>query len=223
MARDDAVLDWFVDHRSAWTIDLARIISTIGSFLSLATLAVIVGLWVWRRGWSPILAVVPLASLIVASLTSTFAKSHYGRERPPVAVHATKVTLAAFPSGHSADSAAFFLAAAFVLALTVATRKWTKVALVAAGAIAAGLVGLSRLVLGVHWLSDVVAGWTLGTAVAVAFLTAAWWATTRSASPPVPHSPRREVTRSTCGTVPKRQEPRRRVRGAGPSGGDRAP
>lgn len=83
-----------------------------------------------------------------------------------------------FPSGHATDAAGFFLASAVVLALTVARRPLSQAALVAIGAALTGLVGVSRLVLGVHWLSDVVAGWALGTAIVHAVVATMWYAAT---------------------------------------------
>jgi undecaprenyl-diphosphatase len=93
------------------------------------------------------------------------------------------VTSPAFPSGHATDAAGFFLAAAFVLAITIAHRRRIQLLVVAAGVVLAALVGVSRLVLGVHWPSDVVAGWALGTAIAIAAVVIAWSATTRTAKP----------------------------------------
>ena len=175
-----SVLAWFVEHRTDWLINAARFVSTIGSFTSLALIATALGLWLWRaRGWSVGVAVAPLLSLVLASLASTNAKALFDRDRPPVAVHATTVTLAAFPSGHATDAAAFFLAAAFTLALTIAHFARVQVLLVATGLLLAGLVGVSRLVLGVHWLSDVVAGWALGSAMAITVVVALWYVTTR--------------------------------------------
>ena len=102
------------------------------------------------------------------------------RDRPPVSLHATAVTVAAFPSGHATHAAAFRpLAASFTLALTIAHRPRTQALLVVAGLFFAALVGLSRLVLCVHWLSDVVAGWALGSAAAIAVVVTFWYLTTR--------------------------------------------
>jgi undecaprenyl-diphosphatase len=179
VAHDEAVLTWFVDHRTDAWISAARFVSTIGGFTSLLIVGVLVGVWLRTRGWRLVLAFAPVVALLLGSLASTTAKAHYGRDRPPVAVQATKVTLAAFPSGHATDAASFFLAVSFVLALTIAARRYVKVLLGVGGVALAGLVGLSRLVLGVHWLSDVVAGWALGTTVAIAVVLALWYVATR--------------------------------------------
>lgn len=174
ISHDDAVLNWFVEHRTDGLISAAKLMSTLGSFVSLAIVAVLIGLWLWRRGWHFGLAVAPLTSLVFASLASTAFKALFDRPRPPVTVHATTVTLAAFPSGHATDAAAFFLAASLTLAITIARRRSTQVLLIGAGLLLTAVVGLSRLVLGVHWLSDVVAGWALGTAFAVTVVVTAW-------------------------------------------------
>jgi membrane-associated phospholipid phosphatase len=174
ISHDDAVLNWFVEHRTDALISAAKLMSRLGSFVSLAIVAVLIGLWLWRRGWHLGLAVAPLTSLVLASLASTAFKALFDRPRPPVTVHATTVTLAAFPSGHATDAAAFFLAASLTLAITIARRRSTQVLLIGAGLLLTAVVGLSRLVLGVHWLSDVVAGWALGTAFAVTVVVTAW-------------------------------------------------
>ena len=72
-----------------------------------------------------------------------------------------------FPSGHATDSTAFYLALALILALFVLRRPLARVLAVAAGLAVPFSVGLSRLVLGVHWPSDVLAGWALGTTAAL--------------------------------------------------------
>jgi undecaprenyl-diphosphatase len=126
ISRDQSVLAWFVEHRTDGLISAAKLVSTIGSFVSLAIVAMGIGVWLWRRGWSAGLALAPLVSLVLASLASDVAKALFDRDRPPVTVHATTVTLAAFPSGHATDAAAFFLAASLTLAITIAHRRSPK-------------------------------------------------------------------------------------------------
>ena len=182
VSHDQAVLTWFVDHRTQGLIHVAKVVSALGLFVSLAIMAAVLGLWLWRRRWRVALAAAPLVALVFASLASTTAKAVFGRARPPVTVHAEEVSLKAFPSGHATDAAAFFLSAAVVLAITVAHRRATQVGLVVTGAGLAALVGLSRLVLGVHWLSDVVAGWALGSAFALTIVATSWQLTTHGHS-----------------------------------------
>ncbi len=180
ISHDEAVLNWFVDHRTDWWIRLAKLVSTLGTYVSLAIVSALIGIWLWRRGSHVLLAAAPLVSISLASLASTVAKSVFERDRPPVDVHATHATLAAFPSGHATNGAAFGLAAGLTLALTVAHHRSSKALVVAAGLLFAALVGISRLVLAVHWLSDVVAGWALGSSVAIAIVVTAWYLTTRA-------------------------------------------
>ncbi len=133
ISHDEAVLAWFVEHRTDALISAAKVVSTIGSFVSLSIFGALLGLWLWRRGWHVALAVAPAASLVLASLASTASKALFDRERPPVVLHATTVTLAAFPSGHATDAAAFFLAASLTLAITIAHHRSTRALLVATG------------------------------------------------------------------------------------------
>ena len=189
ISHDETVLAWFVEHRTDALVSAAKVVSTLGGFVSLAIVGALLGLWLWRRGWHVALAAAPVVSLVLASLASTASKALFDRERPPVVLHATTVTLAAFPSGHATDAASFFVAASLTLAITIAHHRSTRALLVATGLFLAMLVGLSRLVLGVHWLSDVVAGWALGTAIAIAIVVTLWYLSSRrrdDPSAPVP-------------------------------------
>jgi undecaprenyl-diphosphatase len=172
VSHDKAVLNWFLDHRTETMIRAAKFIGTFAGFVSLMCVGIALGLWLWRRDL--LLAIAPLASLLVAGIASAVSKVVFGRERPPIEVRSIHISSPAFPSGHATDAAAFFLAAAFVLAIVVAKRRWARVVLIGTAIALAGMVGISRLVLAVHWLSDVVAGWALGTAIAITTVLSLW-------------------------------------------------
>ncbi|MGO8725996.1 MAG: phosphatase PAP2 family protein [Streptosporangiaceae bacterium] len=86
-----------------------------------------------------------------------------GRVRPPVADWAGAAGGPSFPSGHSTASTLFALACGWALASRVPGR-WPCRAVWTAAAVYAAAVGWSRIWLGVHWPTDVVAGWLFGTA-----------------------------------------------------------
>jgi membrane-associated phospholipid phosphatase len=111
-------------------------------------------LW-WTAGW------VVTAVVLVTPLTSLL-KEYFGRIRPPFDDGGARYESLSFPSGHSSGIATL-VAVALVLAWPVLTGRARHWAL-AVGAVLVLLVGLTRMWLGVHYLSDVVGGWSLGLA-----------------------------------------------------------
>lgn len=113
-------------------------------------------------------AAVLAGAVIVERLMLDGMKLAIDRARPgfdlyPVATHSSS-----FPSGHAGNSMAVFLA----IALIAVPREQRRVAVIAA-LVASFLIGLTRPFLGVHWPSDVIGGWALGAAVAIAAATIA--------------------------------------------------
>ena len=111
------------------------------------------------------------ASLIGSSVIDGWLKHLIARPRPDLVPHLVQVTNASFPSGHAMVSSAVYLTLALMLAEGVEIDGWrgraVRVAVVAFFSALAVLIGMSRVYLGVHWPSDVLAGWCFGTAWAL--------------------------------------------------------
>ena len=88
-------------------------------------------------------------------------KAMFARTRPSIVPHLREVASESFPSGHALTSAAVFLTLG-VLLMRVSERRWTKFYILAVAMAATFLVGLSRIFLGVHYPTDVLAGWLIG-------------------------------------------------------------
>ena len=100
-------------------------------------------------------------SIIGASLANTCLKSLLHRPRPELVAHLAAVSNTSFPSGHAMISAAVYLTIGAMLAETQ-PRRLARIFLMSFAAILVPLIGCSRVYLGVHWPSDVLAGWLLG-------------------------------------------------------------
>jgi undecaprenyl-diphosphatase len=118
-----------------------------------------------------------MASLLIAGALASAGKQIVGRTRPPAALRLVNETNPSFPSGHATDAAAVFLTIGLVIAVFVLRRPIARACSVAAGALLGVAVALSRLVLGVHWPTDVIAGWAIGTVVALTITVTAALAT----------------------------------------------
>ena len=128
--------------------------------LRVAALGLVI--WLLRRH-AKRLALWTATTMAVGGLLGVLLKLLVGRNRPDLLDPVARATGFSFPSGHALNAA--LAAAVFVLVLLpVARGAWRRL-LWGAAVVVTVLTGLSRIVLGVHWTSDVVAGWLLGIAV----------------------------------------------------------
>ncbi|MFN0241364.1 MAG: phosphatase PAP2 family protein [Planctomycetota bacterium] len=112
-------------------------------------------------------AVVLLVASVGGALALSLLLKHgYDRPRPDLVPHGSIVMTSSFPSGHSMLSAATYLTLGALVARVLPGRRM-KAFVILFAALLAGLAGVSRVYLGVHWPTDVVAGWTLGATWAV--------------------------------------------------------
>ena len=111
-------------------------------------------------------AVTLLIVVVAGQLLSTGFKHLVDRPRPDLVPHGSFVSSASFPSGHSMMSAVVYLTLAVMVA-RLQTRLSLKIYVMALASFVTVLVGVSRVYLGVHWPTDVLAGWALGAAWAI--------------------------------------------------------
>lgn len=138
--------------------------------LALFALAVMGFLLINRKHLSALMLPFALAGGVILSETC---KDLFGRDRPPAELAAVETINASFPSGHALLATVFYLTVAVMLARTMA-RKRVKAYVIGAGVLLALLVGVSRVYLAAHWATDVLAGWSLGAAWAMACWLAAY-------------------------------------------------
>ncbi len=179
----NAVTDWDADvvssvaaGRSPFLVDLARAVTNLGDALWAGIALIVIGIALVAAHWlRPAAAAVPVVALLVGAALAPLIKLVVERPRPPLALREVVERSTAFPSGHSTQSAAGWIALGLVLALTARTARHGHPAWrwVLAGACVAVVVGISRVVLSVHSPTDVVGGWTLGVACAVAVVAGA--------------------------------------------------
>jgi membrane protein DedA with SNARE-associated domain/membrane-associated phospholipid phosphatase len=158
---DETALRWSDDIRSGWLDDVGEAITTLGSGYVVFPLAVLAGVWLGiRRRWMELGVLVVGMGLILG--LSDAIKAWTDRPRPPDPL--TEASGSSFPSKHAAY-ATFYTWLAATIAVRVMPGITRSSLLIGAGIGLAALIGLTRVYLRVHWLSDVSAGWALGASV----------------------------------------------------------
>ncbi|TQM44793.1 phosphatase PAP2 family protein [Pseudonocardia cypriaca] len=170
---DAAVLHESVESRTDPLTAAAVVVTHLGSTAAMAVLAVVAGVRLWITGRRAD-AVLVIGAMAGAQLVFRGLKLLLDRPRPPESgrlVHAVSESL---PSGH-ATTAVVVIGTLVVLAWPGRTPA-VRAAMVAAAAVWVGAVGLTRIYLGVHWFSDVIAGWLVGGAwLAICVVAWSWW------------------------------------------------
>lgn len=148
-----------------WFEETIRDFTALGSFAVLTYLVAGALALLLIQGKSRT-ALLLLASIAGAIVLSIVLKLGFDRPRPEVVAHVTRVGTSSFPSQHSLMSVAVYLTLGALLAQTQPRRR-LKAFVIGLAIATALIVGLSRLYLGVHWPSDVLAGWAIGGAWAL--------------------------------------------------------
>lgn len=162
-AVDGYVLDLMVSHRtSSWT-DAAKVVTRSGASPFAYPVAVLAALVVGLRTGRWRVALVAPVVLVLGVLSRLLLSFAVRDVRPSPALRLVPVAGFSFPSGHAAASALLAGALIWLVAHAGAPRP-LRIALYAVLGLWALLVGVTRLYLGVHWISDVVGSWLLATA-----------------------------------------------------------
>lgn len=156
-----------------WLEETMRDFTALGGtgVLTLLTLAVLAFLLMTRKRHTAFVVAFAVAG---GTLLSNVLKWLFDRARPDVVPHGMTVYTQSFPSGHAMMSAVVYLTLGALLARSQGQVR-VKVFLLSLAAFLTALVGLSRMYLGVHWPTDVLAGWALGSAwAALSWLVMLW-------------------------------------------------
>lgn len=156
---DYQVEHFFVTIRSPLLTQIFTLITALGAWYSITTITIagtIFLIYKKKNDW-----IIPfLNSVLDASLTMYITKIYFHRQRPLDALITEKSF--SFPSGHAMISVALYGFITYMLCQTI-TKKSHKRIIIITGTTLIFLIGLSRLILGVHYFSDIVGGYLIGT------------------------------------------------------------
>lgn len=156
-----------------WLEEAARDVTALGSFAVLGLVTMITAGALWLQGNRRSATVTVVAILGAGSLNQAL-KALFDRARPDLVPHVARVVSASFPSAHAMLSAVVYLTLGALVA-QVQVRRRVKGFVIACAVLLALLVGASRVYLGVHYPTDVLAGWAVGAAWACLGWAGAVW------------------------------------------------
>lgn len=156
-----------------WLEEVVRDFTALGSagVLVFLTLSVVGYLLLLRKSALALLVVAAVGGGLLLSLPL---KAALDRARPDLVPALMNVSFASFPSGHSMAAAATYLTLGALLA-RIQPRRRLRIYFLAVAMLLTVMVGVSRVYLGVHWPTDVLAGWTAGATWALFCGLVAWW------------------------------------------------
>lgn len=156
-----------------WVQTLFQDITSLGSttVVTLITVAVLGYLVIDGKRAMALLVLVSVAG---GATVSSLMKIGFDRPRPDLVAHLVDVQTLSFPSGHAMVSAVTYLTLGALL-IQVHSRKRLKAYILGVAIVLTLLIGLSRIYLGVHWPTDVIAGWSTGAAWAIVCWVVAVW------------------------------------------------
>lgn len=159
------------DHSPVWLLDAVRDITALGSVSVLTLVVAIAAVFLMISGHVQTAAFVIVATAGGTAVMSGL-KTLFDRPRPDAIPHDFLVTTASFPSGHAMISAVVYLTLGGLISRVVEGGQ--KIYVIGAAVLLTALVGISRLYLGVHWPTDVLAGWSAGAAWAMLCWLVTW-------------------------------------------------
>jgi undecaprenyl-diphosphatase len=170
---DERVLSWLETHRTPMLDEAALEVTSLGNGFTLAVLilAVSVFLWQTQHRWSVYLL---LISYVGGQVLNRVLKNFFDRPRPSVVDHIDMVHSMSFPSGHAMTSMVVYGSIAYLVARLEPTARLRRSTWLLAGVLIIA-IGASRMYLGVHYPSDILAGFIAGLAW-LAFVAAAFTA-----------------------------------------------
>ncbi len=149
----------------AWVANAARDLTALGGVTLLTVLTLLsAGYLIAARRWAT--AVLLVVAVGGGAVASSLLKLGFARARPDLVTHLVDVHTMSFPSGHAMNSAITYLTLGVLLARTERAPR-VKAYLIAAALTLTFIVGMTRVYLGVHWPTDVLAGWVVGGAWAI--------------------------------------------------------